>query len=248
MLGSRGILTHWSPSDIWMQPVRVRLMEQRMEPVWDGIVSSSALSEAENRVRHDLADAAKNYDWSHVLSILARHNNLINTTRPDGTSLYTLLHQAAHGGAPEPVVRSLLSLGAWRTLENSQGERPIDVAEKHGHAHLLNALAPDLKRHVPSGILLGMQEHFHAVINGRASELVRRAGLRLPLLAPLLEIGNVQVWFPILGMTGGFAYRLASDGIDAKLVCDSWSRAVDGSGRRHEVTSSGSRLVEEGFV
>ena len=247
-LGSRGILTLRPPDDIWTQLLRARLEEQRMGPVWDGIVRSNILSEAESRIRHDLANAAKNYDWAHVFSVLARHNNLVNTTRPDGASFYTPLHQAAYGGAPEPIVQSLLDLGAWRTLQNSQGKRPVDVAEKRGHAHLLDALSPNLKRHVPSGILLKMQEHFHAVINSRASELVRRAGLRLPLLAPLLELGDVRIWFPIPGMAGGFAYRLASDGPEAKLVCDSWSRMVDGSGERHEVTSSGSRLIEEGFV
>ena len=219
-----------------------------MKPVWDGIVHSKMLSEDENRTRQSLADAARRHDWKHVLLILKSCNNLVNTTRPDGASFYTPLHQTAYGGAPEPIVLSLLDLGAWRTLQNARGERPVDVAMRRGHTHLLDTLAPDLKRRVPPGTLLKVQEHFHAVINSRAGELVRRAGLRLPQLAPLMELGNVGIWFPIPGMAGGFAYRLASDGAEAMLVCDSWSRMADGSGERHEVTSSGSRLVEEGFV
>ena len=219
-----------------------------MEPVWDGIVCSKVLSEDENRTRQNLTDAAKSHDWKQVLSVFKDHNNLVNTTRPDGVSFYTPLHQAAYGGAPEPIVRSLLALSAWRTLQNARGERPVDVAEKCGHAHLLGTLAPDLKRRVPPGTLLKVQEHFRAVINSRAGELVRRAGLRLPQLAPLLELGNIRIWFAIPGMAGGFAYRMASDGAEATLVCDSWSRMVEGSGEQHEVTSSGSRLVEEGFV
>jgi hypothetical protein len=52
------------------------------------------------------------------------------------------------------------------------------------------------------------------------------------------------------GMYGGFSYRLEVAGVEAKLVSESWSRVVDGSGQRHEITSAGSQLVEveEGFV
>jgi hypothetical protein len=49
-------------------------------------------------------------------------------------------------------------------------------------------------------------------------------------------------------MYGGFYYRLDAAGVDAKLISESWSRVVGGSGQRHEVTSEGSRLVDEGFV
>jgi hypothetical protein len=56
------------------------------------------------------------------------------------------------------------------------------------------------------------------------------------------------MWFPVPGMYGGFSYRLEAAGVEAKLVSESWSRVVGGSGQRHEVTSEGSRLVEEGFV
>jgi len=56
------------------------------------------------------------------------------------------------------------------------------------------------------------------------------------------------MWFPVPGMYGGFSYRLVSIGVDAKLVSESWCRVVDGSGQRHEITSEGGRLVEEGFV
>lgn len=48
-------------------------------------------------------------------------------------------------------------------------------------------------------------------------------------------------------MYGGFAYWLAYDGENAKLITESWSRVVSGSGRRHEITARGSTLVEEGF-
>lgn len=41
---------------------------------------------------------------------------------------------------------------------------------------------------------------------------------------------------------------LTLEGVDAKLVVSSWCRVSGGSGQRHEITSAGSTLVEEGFV
>ncbi len=72
--------------------------------------------------------------------------------------------------------------------------------------------------------------------------------LRLPELEPLLELDRPQMWFTVPGMYGGFCYRLESPGVEAKLIAESWCRVVGGSGQRHEITSEGSRLVEEGFV
>jgi len=219
-----------------------------MEPVWDGLTRHESLGEDSVRVRQRLAAAAKDSDWTRVLAVLAEHPELVNTTRPGGSSLYAPLHQAAHGGAPVEIVQRLIGLGAWRTLQNVRGERPVDIAERRRHLHLLGILAPDLKRRVPLGILLTVQAHFHAVIRGRAEKEVREHELRLPELEPLLEFDDLQVWFAVPGMTGGFSYRLEAEGVEAKLVSESWSRVVQGSGERHEITSAGSRLVEAGFV
>ena len=71
-----------------------------MEAVWDGLTRPETLREEPARVRQNLADSAKNYDWPRVMAILSEHQELINTTRPGGSSLYAPLHQAAHGGAP----------------------------------------------------------------------------------------------------------------------------------------------------
>jgi hypothetical protein len=219
-----------------------------MEPVWDGLTRPETLGEESVQVRQGLAHAAKNYDWPRVMAILSEHQELVNTTRPGGSSLYAPLHQAAHGGAPPELVHRLIGLGAWRTLQNVRGERPVDIAERRGHLHLLGILAPDLKRRVPIGILLKVQAHFHAVIRGRAEKEVQQHGLRLPELEPLLEFDDLRVWFAVPGMYGGFSYRLETEGVEAKLVSESWSRVVQGSGERHEITSAGSQLVAEGFV
>jgi hypothetical protein len=93
-----------------------------------------------------------------------------------------------------------------------------------------------------------IQKNFHEVIRGRANQLVVEHGLRLPGLEPILEFKQSACWFAVPGMYGGFAYWLEDEGQDAKLITESWCRIEGGSGQRHEITESGSTLVEEGFV
>lgn len=216
--------------------------------VWDGITRAETLWSEAVRLRNALADAAKNYQWPRMLELLSKYGDLVNTTRPGGSSLFTPLHQAAHGGAPVEVVQRLIDMCAFRTVQNARGERPVDVAERRGHRHLLGVLAPEYKHHVPAGVLLKLQSHFHVVIRGRIDRELPDQGLRLPELEVLLELERPHMWFPVPGMYGGFSYWLESIGADAKLVSESWCRVAGGSGQRHEITSVGSRLVEEGFV
>jgi hypothetical protein len=105
--------------------------------VWDGITKPDTLSASAVRVRNNLADAAKLYDWQRMFEVLLEHEQLVNTTRPGGESWFAPLHQAAHGGATIEVAERLVGTGAWRTLQNARGERPIDVAVRTGHRHLL---------------------------------------------------------------------------------------------------------------
>lgn len=219
-----------------------------MDIVWDGVTQPDALNEDAANARIRLANAAKSGDWPTLLEILSTKSELINSCRPGGKSLYAPLHQAAYGGAPAGIVGQLIALGAWRTLQNARGERAVDVAERKGHHQLRAVLAPLLKHQVPTGVLLKIQSNFHEVIRGRIDQELPNHQLRLPELEPLLELDRPQMWFPVPGMYGGFSYRLESTGVDAKLVAESWSRVVGGSGQRHEITSEGSRLVEEGFV
>ncbi|MER0240377.1 hypothetical protein [Fulvimarina sp. MAC8] len=145
-------------------------------------------------------------------------------------------------------METLIRLGAWRTLQNANGERAVDIAVRRGHFHLVPVLEPDQKRRVPIGVLLRIQSLFHEVILGRAAQQVREAALRLPELEPLLEYERSKFWFAVPGMYGGFAYDLKSDGVRAVLEAESWCRIAEGSGQRHEITSAGSRLTAEGFV
>jgi hypothetical protein len=219
-----------------------------MDIIWDGITRSKTLNKEFVALRHELADSAKNYIWPHVFKLIAKNPELINTTRPDGSSLYAPLHQAAHGGASLAVVQQLLDLGAWRTLRNSRGERPVDVAIRKQHVHLRAILEPVYKHRVPLEVLQKIQQNFHSTIRSRAEELVDQHSLRLPELEPLLELKKPQMWFAVPGMYGGFNYWLVGNGIDARLVSESWCRVVGGSGERHMITACGVVLEETGFV
>ena len=215
--------------------------------IWDGVAQ---LGEAppgdEGRMRHALADAAKRYDWRSVVELLDESPHLVNTTRPGGASLFTPLHQAAYGNAPGTVVRELVTRGGWLTQENARGERPIDVAIRRGHRELAVDLEPCLVRQVPSGVLLKIQQHFHAVIRREVSELVDRFALRLPELQPLLEVerDKDRFFFQVPGMLGGYFYRLAEEGVAAKLAVIESSRM--GGSTYYDITSAGSELVGEG--
>lgn len=219
-----------------------------METVWDGITTIESLKESVAAIRNELAESAKKYDWARVFELLLEHKDFVNTSQLGGNSLFTPLHQAAHGGASIEVVQHLIELGAWRTIQNSLGERAVDVAERKKHRHLHKILMPVLKRQVPTGVLLKIQFHFHSVIRERIDRKLPGHDLRLPEIEPLLELDRPEMWFPVPGMYGGFSYRLESVGDEAKLVSESWCRVVGGSGQRHEITSTGSRLVEKGFV
>jgi hypothetical protein len=218
-----------------------------METIWDGVTRPETLKPEAAALWQTLADALEANDWPRTLEILEQ-SRLVNTTRLGDQSLNAPLHHAAHAGAPVEVVERLLVLGAWKTLRNANGERPVDVARRKGHGHLLSILEPVFKRDVPRDVLRKLQENLHAVIRKRAAGLVREHALRLPELEPLLELDEPRMWFPVPEMFGGFDYRLERAGVEPLLVAKSFCRVVGGSGQLHEITASGSRLVEEGFV
>jgi hypothetical protein len=71
-----------------------------MEPVWDGLTLPEALGDKSVRVRQELAAAAKSYDWPRVMAILSEHQELVNTTRPGGSSLYAPLQSSGSWWCP----------------------------------------------------------------------------------------------------------------------------------------------------
>ena len=78
----------------------------------DDFTNPTKPEENETKVVHDLLDAAKAYNWQKVLKILGEHLGLINATRPGGKSLYTPLHQAAHGNAPLEIISANVKHGS----------------------------------------------------------------------------------------------------------------------------------------
>lgn len=214
-----------------------------MDIIWDGITRVETLNDWAADARQATANHGKARQWPQLLALLAEHPEFVNSSRPGEISRYAPLHQAAYGDAPVAIIRQLLALGAWRTLQNAHGERPVDVARRRGHLHLVPVLQPEYRREVPIGILLRVQRHFHAVIRERADAQVEEHALRLPELEPLLEMEQPKVWFAVPGMYGGFSYWLQKAGVEPKLVSESWTRVVDGSGERHRITPKGNEAV-----
>ncbi len=215
---------------------------------WYGYTTSHSLNAEYLEFNTLLANAAKRYDWPEVLALLDKNPDTVNTWRLGGKSHYTALHQAAHGGADEDVIHQLLARGAWRTLQTTYGERPVDVAMRKGHPKMARLLEPVLLHCVPNGILLILQHHLHGVIQGRVGELVKELDLRLPELEPLLELATPRYWCPVPGMCGGFHIKMVKDGVAAELDVESWCRGALGSGQRHKITPRGAVLIDEGFV
>jgi len=219
-----------------------------MAQIWEGITTSSTLKAPELAIRHNLANAAKMYQWDAVFKILDSHPSLVNSWRPDGLSFYTPLHQAAYSGAALLTINGLIQRGAWRSLLNSQGERPVDIAKRKGYDELIPLLETEYHMHMDTQPLLQIEAHFHALIKQRVEKLVNKENLRLPQLSILLELKKPKMWFPVPGMYGGFEYQLVFRHKKPLLLTSSWIRVIQGSGQKHVIDSQGSRLTETGFV
>ena len=83
-----------------------------MDMIWDGITQARRLGGDEAQMRHALADAAKRGGSPIVLESLSQRREWINSTRPNGPSLYARLHHAALIGAPVTVAEQMIALGA----------------------------------------------------------------------------------------------------------------------------------------
>lgn len=96
--------------------------------------------------------------------------------------------------------------------------------------------------------LLCVQELFHGLIRSRAREGTVPIPKRLPRLNRELLEEREPRWFAVPGMYGGFSFRLKETGRKLELIAESWCRVVDGSERRHSVTSNQVILLDEGFA
>jgi hypothetical protein len=137
------------------------------EQTWDATTRAASLDARTAEARRRLADRAKRYDWPGVFAVLDAEPGLVNSARPGGTSWWAPLHQAAHAGAAAEIVERLVGLGAWRGLRSAAGERPVDIARRGNHEHLLGVLEPPRRIEVPAETLRRIQVYLHAVIRHR---------------------------------------------------------------------------------
>jgi hypothetical protein len=210
---------------------------------WDGVTRRATVPGWATGARIELAVAAQAYDWWTVFDLIRQHPHFINSSRPDEPSWFAPLHRVADSGVVPEIANRLIAAGAWRALRTSTGERPIDVARRQGHDHLLAALEPPRRIDVPAGLLESLQDQFHELIRHRMTEFDIKHELRLPELEVLLELERPELWFPVPGMYGGFQFRLEPTDTGPRLLASSWSRTVSGSEEHHEITKSGVRTV-----
>lgn len=211
---------------------------------WYGSMIGSRFGHLAERVLREVTavdDDARAADWDAVLE--ARPWDRLNVWRPGSTTCATPLHHAAAGGASPEIIRALVSRGAWRTLTTLDGLRPVDVARaRHADPAVVEALEPAPTRRFAPSTLSVWQSHVDALIRATTAPLAGRYQLRCPPLDVLTELPAADVlWFPVPGMTGGFALRLTDEGV----VVSSTSRVVEGGSESHVITEDGARALPD---
>ncbi|MDB6033997.1 MAG: uncharacterized protein JWM16_4335 [Verrucomicrobiales bacterium] len=202
-----------------------------------------------------MADSAENDRGPSIRPLFRRvrcepreiwmHYAMINCCGFNDRSFSTPLHHAAQRGSSKQRINFFLDLGAWRTLRNAKGERPVDIARKLEYEHLYELLEPILHHQVPRSDLMQMQKEFHNLIRERIEEPIRRLSLRLPELEPLLELKEPKMFFFVPEEWGSFIYWLDTSGKVPKLISESRCYSEKGRGQRHVITAQGAALEAE---
>lgn len=208
---------------------------------WDGVTQSSTLRHGWDNDRKRWAAAVQTANWKQVITLLSRGANP-NDWHLSGTTKNTPLHWAAEAAAPIGVVQAMLDLGAWRTIKNAAGERPVDTARRYGHTHLFHLLEPVILHSYAIKDMEIIQEHFWHFLQRMSSMEIHQ--LRCPELSILLELQEPQMFFRIPGMYGGENYKLDTESSHARLIIESQCRVVGGSVPRREITVDGCRQLE----
>jgi hypothetical protein len=210
---------------------------------WPGVADRTAFNQAVVDAGDRLADAARAGAWDSVFAVLGENWVGPNHWRTGGQSLYAPLHQAAWHGAPLDVVVRLLDAGAWRSLREAAGKRPVDIARERGHLHLLDVLAIADPSERELAKYSTWDQHLHALIGERTRSLDPVPYRDVP--TELVAIEDIRpLWFPYPQMYGGFSISV----YQGRLFVESWCRVAEGSGQAHVITERGCVLVDEGFV
>lgn len=242
------------PSSSRPSALGASVIDVSVEPAtWNGVLQDRSDFSPDYLLSADrLADAAKLGDWPGVFAALDDAQVFapeVNRWRPGGASWFTPLHQAAWLDAPSDVVAELLRRGAWTSITDSRGRRPVDLARERGHRGLLGILEPSFDEGGSPGddSLAAMNRHLETLIGEIARPALEqtRFQVRYPDVTFLFEdAGPDELWFPIPGMAGGFLIEAHN----RRVHVESWCRVVEGSGLYHVVTRERTILVEEGFV
>jgi hypothetical protein len=206
---------------------------------WDGLTDRERFNEWYLRERDRFSDRARDADWNGVFEELGRNPRWVNLPRPGNRSGFTLLHQAAWHGADFAVVSRLIAHGAWRTQRTRDGRRAVDVAREQGHTHLLELLEPVVVRQLPSPPD-ALERHFHSLLRETTGRCFEEIEHLLPPLSPLTEGPAVEIAFRVVGMMGGFTYRLEED----VLHVHGHSRMDADDGDHYRVTLKGWSRIE----
>ncbi len=93
-----------------------------------------------------------------------------------------------------------------------------------------------------------IQTHLHDLIRTRAGDGLGAQASSLPILAAGEGTEDHPVWYAVAGMDGGFKYWWDAASSRLRLMSESYSARVEGSGQLHEITPAGAHLLGEGFV
>ncbi|MCA9777608.1 MAG: hypothetical protein KC800_12855 [Candidatus Eremiobacteraeota bacterium] len=220
------------------------------KPYWDGWTRSKGFKPELVASRRRLFEAAERGHWPVVFELLSEDAGaeLVNATRLDESSGYTLLHLAVTAESGFEVVERLLAAGSFRAARCSMGERPYDIAQRQGQSVLLPLLLPEKKHPVPDQTLSSIQVLFRELILEDGLSPVRE--MRLPSLEVLLEQEEPTMTFQI--PFGVFVYRLQIlsfpiaiefEQKEWVLLVRSYQRMGDGIERHYVVSEHGRLLV-----
>jgi hypothetical protein len=105
---------------------------------------------------------------------------------------------------------------------------------------------PEPPTTAPLSELEQVQLHFHQLVRTRAGAQFEPSA-PLPVLVPDTPTEASPGWLSIEPMGGGFRYWWDPRKSGLRLICESGSDSVPGSGQLHEILAAGARLLGEGF-
>ena len=134
-------------------------------------------------------------------------------------SLISRRYTRPRGAGTSNAIRGLIDRGAWRSVRDADGNRPVDVYSARGHTTHSAVLEPKPVRRLGETTVSTLERRLHLLLD---AELLRwhEYPLRYPQLEVLTEVDSGELWFLVPGRSGG--YKITLDG--ESLLVDSSSR------------------------